>query len=150
MEATLAPGATAIIESSGAALNIVRGFAEVIEVADQLIGVQATLTLKVGEQRIQSQAVGLTPGHERRSVMPADLRDALRPVELIWVSVTSSVALELTFRDLTGTALLTGKVDIEGPRAMRQGHSRLAVANDGWSVLDRDPAHDAPVQPSFG
>ena len=113
-EGVLAPGATAIIQSSGAGRAMTRGFAEVIEIADGPIGVQAVLIQKIGEQQIQSLAIGLVPGHERRSVMPIDLRDPLRSTELLWVSITSSVVLEVTFRGLDGAAVLTDKVDLDG------------------------------------
>lgn len=61
-----------------------------------------------------SLSMALAPGHERRALMPIDLFDPLRVTELVWVSLTSSVQLDLTFRNLSGETVLTTTVDFDG------------------------------------
>lgn len=114
VELNLEPGATAVIETSGSPAEMQRGFAEIVEFNDQPFGAVATLIQKAGEQRVQAFELTPTAGHERRSVMPLDLRDPLRPAELVFVSVTSSVVLEVTFRDLAGKVVHTDRIDLEG------------------------------------
>ena len=115
VEVSLAPGATAVIETSGEAAVVTRGFAEVVETGERPIGVSATLTQRdSGGQIVQSLTVPFSPAHERRSVMSLDLSDARQKPLMIWVSMTSSVVLDVTFRDLAGKVVLTDQVNLNG------------------------------------
>ncbi len=115
VEVSLAPGATAVIETIGAAAVLTRGFAEVVEIGDRPIGVSATLTQKDGGgQIVRSITVPYSAGHERRSVMPLDLSDPQQKPLMVWVSMTSSVVLDVTFRNLAGEVVLTDQVNLNG------------------------------------
>lgn len=114
VEGSLAPGATLVIESAGTGSSMVRGFADIVEARELPLGVQATLVQKSGEQTIQSFSLALTPAHERRAVMPLDLRPASGTPELVFVSLTSSVQLDLIFRDLAGRTVLEVSTGLDG------------------------------------
>ena len=115
VEVSLAPGATAVIETSGVAAVLTRGFAEVVETGDRPIGVSATLTQKdTAGQIVRSLAIPFSAAHERRSVMPLDLSNPRQKPLMIWVSMTSSVVLDVTFRNLAGEVVLTDQVNLNG------------------------------------
>ncbi len=101
VEVPLAPGATAILETSGTPNAMTRGFAEVVELGDRPFGAFATLIQKSGGRTLQSFQVPLSPVHERRSVVPLDLGESANP-EMIWISQTSGTTLDLIFRNLAG------------------------------------------------
>lgn len=101
VEVPLAPGAAAILETSGTPETLTRGFAEVVELGDRPFGAFATLTQKSGDRILQSVQIPLSPVHERRSVVPLNLAEGASP-ELIWISQTSSATLDLIFRNLAG------------------------------------------------
>lgn len=101
VEVPLAPGATAILETSGTPDGLTRGFAEVVELGDRPFGAFATLIQKSGSRTLQSFQVPLSPVHERRSVVPLDLGESASP-EMIWISQTSGTTLDLIFRNLAG------------------------------------------------
>lgn len=109
----LAPGATAVIDTSGAAATLTRGFAELVELGDQPIGATAVLTQREGDRVLQRLQVPLSPVHERRSVMSLDLSDPTARPELVWVSLTSSATLDLIFRNLAGDRVLTDQVTFD-------------------------------------
>ncbi len=113
-EIPLAPGATAIIETSGTPTTLTRGFAEVAELADQPIGVSATLIQKDGDLIIQTVKIPLAPAHERKSVVPFDLTDPLLKPQMIWVSMTSSTVLDVVFRNLRGETVFTDQINFDG------------------------------------
>ncbi|MBY0503387.1 MAG: hypothetical protein K2X03_05750 [Bryobacteraceae bacterium] len=109
----LAPGATAVVETSGAPATLTRGFVEVTEYNDLPIGGYATLTRREGDRIVQRFQIPLSPEHERRSVLPVDLSDPLVAVEAIWVSITSSATLDLVFRDLAGNRILNDQLTFD-------------------------------------
>lgn len=106
----LAPGAMAVIDTSGAPATLTRGFVELVELGDQPIGATAVLTQREGDRVIQRLPVPLSPVHERRSVMSLDLSDATLKPEIVWVSLTSSTTLDLVFRNLAGERVLADQV----------------------------------------
>lgn len=110
VDTPLAPGAMATIETSGKPGVLTRGFAEIIEVDNQPIGVFATLTQKDGERVVQRFNVPLSLAHERRSLLPLDLTDASVKPEMVWVSFTSSAQLDIFFRDSAGQQILVDQV----------------------------------------
>lgn len=114
VEMELLPGASAIIETSGAAAESSRGFADLVELADQPIGAIATLTQRDGTKVIQSFQVPLAPAHERTSVVPIDLADKTRATRFVWVSLTSTTMLDIEFRNLAGERVATGQVSLDG------------------------------------
>jgi hypothetical protein len=113
-EASLRPGASVVIETAGKSALLTRGFAEIVEASNQPIGAFATLTQRDGETIVRSQRIPLSPGHERRSVLPLDLRDPSQEAQITWVSLTSSVFLSVTFRDLTGAVVLNDQINFDG------------------------------------
>ena len=109
----LAPGATAVIETSGAPTRLTRGFVEIIEYGDQPVGGFATLTRKEGDRIVQRLEIPLSPEHERRSVVPVDLSDPQVTAEMVWVSITSTATLDLLFRNLAGETVLRDQLTFD-------------------------------------
>lgn len=52
----------------------------------------------------------LTPGHERRSVLPLDLSETPVKAEMVWVTLTTTTTLDLEFRNLAGELVRTEQV----------------------------------------
>ncbi|MFN7923891.1 MAG: hypothetical protein U0Q16_27565 [Bryobacteraceae bacterium] len=109
-EATLAPGAVTIVETSGAPTELTRGFADIIEFNDLPLGAFARLIKRENGQVVQSLTVPRSPAHESRSVVAIDLSDPANSHELIWVSPTTNTILDLTFRSDTGAVILTDQI----------------------------------------
>lgn len=114
VEATLAPGASMVIETAGTAATLTRGFADVIEWAELPIGVEAVLIQREGDRIVQTIRVAHSPAHEKRSVVPLDLMDPSEKPLLVWVTLTSGTLLELVFRNLAGEPVLNDRIEFDG------------------------------------
>lgn len=110
VDIALAPGATGVIETSGKALALTRGFVEIYEPQGNPLGASAVLTYRESERIVQSLAVSLAPAHERRSTVSLDLTDATARPELIWVTMTTTATLDFVFRNLAGEIVLRDQI----------------------------------------
>jgi hypothetical protein len=113
VDAILAPGAVAVIESSGTPQNLTRGFIELFALGDQAFGAFATLVQRDGDKILQRIHVPLTPAHEKKSVVPLDLSDPAAKAEMIWVTLTTTTTLDLDFRDHSGALVWSEQVYME-------------------------------------
>lgn len=102
VEIQLAPGAMGVIETSGKAPSLTRGFVEIFEPFGNTLGAHAVLTHKDGDRIAQSLKVPLTPAHEKRSTVALDLTDVSLSPEFVWVTMTTTTTLDLVFRNLAG------------------------------------------------
>ena len=114
VEASLAPGAIMVIETSGTPAELTRGFADIAELQDLPIGAFARLVKRENGRIVESMSIPFSPAHESRSVVPVDLTDPTASFEMVWVSLTSSTSLALTFRRETGEIAFTGNLESNG------------------------------------
>jgi len=110
VDAILAPGAVAVIDTSGTPENLTRWFIELYALGEQPFGAFATLIQRDGNRIVQRIHVPLTPAHDRRSVLPLDLSDAAVRAEMVWVTLTTKTTLDLEFRNLAGQLVRTEQV----------------------------------------
>lgn len=113
VDAILLPGAVSVIETSGSAEALTRGFIELYAVGDQPFGAFATLVQRDGDKVLQRIHVPLTPAHEKKSVVPLDLSDPAAKTEIIWVTMTTTTTLDLEFRDHAGALVRSEQVYME-------------------------------------
>jgi len=113
VDAILLPGAVSVIETSGTAATLTRGFIELYAVGEQSFGAFATLTQRDGDKILQRIHVPLTPAHEKKSVVPLDLTDPAAKAEIIWVTLTTTTTLDLEFRDPSGALVRREQVYLE-------------------------------------
>lgn len=118
VEAPLEPGASLVVETSGLAPQLTRGYAEVVEYEDKAIGATARLVQRRDGVIVQSITVSRTAGHESRSVVPVNLSDPETALELVWVSPTSSTTLDLRFRNLDGVEVHSHRLQFEATSQM--------------------------------
>lgn len=107
VQVTLAPGAMVRIDTAGVNQDFVRGFADVFEGQEQPIAGYAILTQRVDGEVARTIKTPLTPAHERRSILPLDLAN---PVEISWISLTTTATLDLVFRNMAGETVLKDQV----------------------------------------
>ncbi len=110
VDAILAPGAVAVINTSGTPENLTRGFIDLYALGEQPFGAFATLIQRDADRIVQRIQVPLTPAHERRSVLPLDLSDTPVKAEMVWVTLTTTTTLDLEFRNLAGELVRTEQV----------------------------------------
>lgn len=128
-EAALAPGATMIVETAGAAETMTRGFVEIMDIGEQPVGAYAVLTERKDGRVVQSITVPLSPAHEQRSVMPLDLTDTQQTPHLVFVSYTTGADLDLVFRNLAGQ-------QVRRERLLFDGRAQISVnVRERWPEL---------------
>lgn len=118
VEAILDPGASVIIETSGSPDTLTRGYADVVEYLGQPISAYARLIKRqVKDDKtvvVQSFCVPRSPAFESRSVLPVDLTDPSATMELVFVSPTTSTALDIRFRKDTGELAFSDTITFNG------------------------------------
>ena len=110
-EIILAPGASATVSTSGDAPQVSRGFADIVELQDQLVAGHATLTRREAGAIAEQLQIPLTPANERRSVVPMDLSED-RSMQMAWVTLTTSTSLDLVFRNRGGEHVFADRVPL--------------------------------------
>lgn len=111
VSATLAPGASMIIETAGSAAALSRGFAVVSVAKESPVGAFARLVhTSSGGVIDQTLTIPLSPELEQRSIIPLFL-DGDSKSQLVLVSETRAAVIELFFRDPGGRTVRSEVID---------------------------------------
>jgi hypothetical protein len=127
-EIPLAPGMSATVATSGADSDVLAGFADVVELQDQLVAGFATLEKREAGAVVERTHVPLVPANERRSVVPVDLTVG-ETIELSLVTLTTSTVADIVFRNQDGVEVLTDRVPVDDA-----AHVRFEL-EDRWPAL---------------
>lgn len=110
VSATLAPGASMVIETAGTATAHSRGFAVVSVAKGSPAGAFARLVHTTAGTVDQTLTIPLSPELEQRSIVPLFL-DGDAKSELVLVSETRAAVMELFFRDPGGRIVRSEVID---------------------------------------
>jgi hypothetical protein len=127
-EVALAPGASTTVTTLGRSEGVAAGFADIIELQDQLVAGFATLTRREGEAIVEQIRIPISPANERRSVLALDLAGG-ESVKISWVTLTTSTVADLEFRNEAGAIVLSDRVALDD-----RAHTMVDVTEQ-WPAL---------------